>query len=191
MTLDVDSVMVAIVALTVLLLVAVAEAMWRRRGRRARAGERRPTSGTDPVTAVIHPARCRPVGRPVSGAQGLEHAQCLPRRPQAGWERGISKILAVYRTSPVMVVGETANSPTCTTACPRGSGGSSWSSIRSFRSGERRQGLTVPTVPPPRRPPEVTGCRRVWAPLSPGPIFILSGCVGSVVVVPVHGGAHA
>jgi hypothetical protein len=108
MTLDVDSVMVAIVALTVLLLVAVAEAMWRRRGRRARAGERRPTSGTDPVTAVIHPARCRPVGRPVSGAQGLEHAQCLPRRPQAGWERGISKILAVYRTSPVMVVGETA-----------------------------------------------------------------------------------
>jgi hypothetical protein len=108
MTLDVHSVIVAIVALTVLLLVALAEAKWRRRGRRAMADERRLTSGTDLVTAVIHPARRHPVGRQVSGAPGLEHAQRLPRSPAAGWERGIIKIVAVYRTSPVMVVGETA-----------------------------------------------------------------------------------
>ena len=108
MTLDVDSVIVAIVALTVLLLVAWAEARWRRRGRRAMADERRLTSGTDLATAVIHPARRHPGGRVVSGAQGLEHTQRLLRRPEAGWARGISKIVAVYRTSPVMVVGETA-----------------------------------------------------------------------------------
>jgi hypothetical protein len=108
MTLDVHSVIVAIVALTVLLLVALAEAKWRRRGRRAMADERRLTSGTDLVTAVIYPARRHPGGRPVSGAPGLEHAQRLPRRPAAGWELGIIKIVAVYRTSPVMVVGETA-----------------------------------------------------------------------------------
>jgi hypothetical protein len=108
MTLGVDSVIVAIVALTVLLLVAGAEARWRRRGRRAIADERMPPSGTELVTAVIRPARRHPVGRQVSGTQGLEHAQRLPRSPEAGWERGIIKIVAVYRTSPVMVVGETA-----------------------------------------------------------------------------------
>jgi hypothetical protein len=108
MTLDVDVVIVAMMALAVLLLVAGAEARWRRRGRRAMADERRPTSGTDLVTAVIHPARCHPVGRQVSGTQGLGHAQRLPRGPDAGLARGIIKIVAVYRTSPVMVVGETA-----------------------------------------------------------------------------------
>ena len=41
------------------------------------------------------------------------------------------------------------NSPTGTTACPRGSGRCSWSSIVYFRSGERRQGRTVSTVRPP------------------------------------------
>jgi hypothetical protein len=39
---------------------------------------------------------------------GLAHAQRLPRRPAAGVARGLSTIVAVYRTSPVMVVGETA-----------------------------------------------------------------------------------
>jgi hypothetical protein len=108
MILDVDVVIAAIVALTVLLLVAGAEARWRRRGRRARADARRLTSGTGLVTAVIHPARRHPGGRQVSGAQGLKHARRLPRSPEAGWERGIINIIAVYRTSPVMVVGETA-----------------------------------------------------------------------------------
>jgi hypothetical protein len=66
-----DLVIVAMIALMVLLLVAGAEAMWRRRGR-------------------------------------LAHAQYLPRRPAAGVERDLSTIIAVYRTDPVMVVGETA-----------------------------------------------------------------------------------
>src|SRR5512132_3883015 len=44
MTLDLDVVIVAMMALMVLLLVAGAEAMWRRRGRRAMAYERRSTS---------------------------------------------------------------------------------------------------------------------------------------------------
>jgi hypothetical protein len=105
---DLDLVIVAIVALTVLLLVAWAEAMWRRRGKRAMAYERRPTSGTDLVTAVIHQGRRHPFGRQLSGAQGLEHAQRLPHSPAAGSERGIIGIVAVYRTDPVMVVGETA-----------------------------------------------------------------------------------
>jgi hypothetical protein len=39
---------------------------------------------------------------------GLAHAQRLPRRPAAGGARGLSTIVAVYRTEPVMVVGETA-----------------------------------------------------------------------------------
>jgi hypothetical protein len=108
MSLDLDSVIVAIMALMVLLLAAWAEAMWRRRSRRAMAYEHRPTSGPDLVTAIIHQARRHPVGRQVSGAQGLEHAQRLPRSPDAGLERGIIKIVAVYRTYPVMVVGETA-----------------------------------------------------------------------------------
>jgi hypothetical protein len=108
MTLDLDVVIVAMMALMVLLLVAGAEARWRRRGRRAMAYERRSTSGTDLMTAVIHPARRPPVGRQWSGAPGLEHAQRLPRRPEAGVERGIITIVAVYRTDPVMVVGETA-----------------------------------------------------------------------------------
>jgi hypothetical protein len=108
MRLDVDIVIVAMVALTVLLLVAGAEVLWRRRGRRAMADAPRPTSGPDRVTAVIHHARRRPVGHQLSGGQGLAHAQRLPRRPVAGVERGIITIVAVYRTDPVMVVGETA-----------------------------------------------------------------------------------
>jgi hypothetical protein len=67
-----------------------------------------PTSGTDLVMAVIHHARRHPIGHQFSGAQGLAHAQRLPRSPEAGLERGISTIVAVYRTEPVMVVGETA-----------------------------------------------------------------------------------
>jgi hypothetical protein len=108
MLLAVDLVIVAMMALMVLLLVAGAEAMWRRRGRRAMADEPMPTSGPDRVTAAIHHARRHPVGRQWSGAQGLAHAQRLPRRPEAGVERGIIRIVAVYRTDPVMVVGETA-----------------------------------------------------------------------------------
>jgi hypothetical protein len=108
MSLDVDIVIVAIVALTVLLLVAGAEPMWRRRGRRATADASRPTSGPGLVTAVVHQARSRPVRRQFSEAQGLAHVRRLPRRPEAGVERGIIKIVAVYRTDPVMVVGETA-----------------------------------------------------------------------------------
>jgi len=108
MSLDVDVVIVAIMTFMVLLLVAGAEAMWKRRGRRAMADAPRPTSGTDWMTAAIHHARRHPIGRQWSGAQGLAHAPRLPRRPEAGVERGISTIVAVYRTEPVMVVGETA-----------------------------------------------------------------------------------
>ena len=108
MTLDIDVVIVAMMALMVLLLVAGAEAMWRRRSRRAMAYEHMAASGTDRVTAVIHHARRHPVGRQLSGIEGLAHAQRLPRRPAAGVERGIITIVAVYRTDPVMVVGETA-----------------------------------------------------------------------------------
>jgi hypothetical protein len=108
MTVDVTSVIEVIMVLTGLLLVAGAEASWTRRGRRAMADARRPTSGVDLVPAVIHQARRHPVGRQLSGAQGLAHAQRLPRTPEAGVARGINKIVAVYRTSPVMVVGETA-----------------------------------------------------------------------------------
>jgi hypothetical protein len=108
MTWDVDVVIVAMMALMVLLLVAEAEARWRRRGGRAMAHAPRPTAGSDLVTAAIHPARRCPVGRQVSGAPGLAHAPRLPRRPAAGVARGLSTIVAVYRTSPVMVVGETA-----------------------------------------------------------------------------------
>ncbi len=108
MTVDFDLVIVAMMALMGLLLLAGAEAMWRRRGRRAMAYEPRPTSVTELVPAVIHQARRHPVGRQWSGAQGLAHAQHLPRSPEAGLARGIRKIVAVYRTDPVMVVGETA-----------------------------------------------------------------------------------
>ena len=108
MTSDIDLVIVAMMALTVLLLVAGAEAMWRRRGRRAMADAHRPTSGTDRVTAAIPHTRRHPVGRQWSRAQGLAHVRRLPRRPEAGVERGLIKIVAVYRTDPVMVVGETA-----------------------------------------------------------------------------------
>jgi hypothetical protein len=107
-TLDLESITVAIVALTLLLLVAGAEAMWRRRSRRAMADQPRPTSGTDPVTAVLHQARHHPIGRRWSGAQGLEPAPRLPGRREAAVAWGIIKIVAVYRTYPVMVVGETA-----------------------------------------------------------------------------------
>ena len=108
MTSDIDLVIVAMMALTVLLLVAGAEARWRRQGRRAMADAPRPTSGPDRVTAVVHHARRRPVGRQFSRAQGLAHVRRLPRRPDAGGERGLITIVAVYRTDPVMVVGETA-----------------------------------------------------------------------------------
>jgi hypothetical protein len=108
MLLAVDLVIVTIVALVALLFIAGAKAMWRRRGRRARASERRPTSRADPVTAVIHHARRHPVRRRLSETQGLEHARHLPRSPEVRVERGIIKIVAVYRTDPVMVVGETA-----------------------------------------------------------------------------------
>jgi hypothetical protein len=108
MSLDVDVVIVAMMALTVLLLVAGAEGMWRRRGRRAMADAPRPTAGSDRVPAGIHQARRHPIGRQFSRAQGLAHVRRLPRRPEAGVERGIIKIVAVYRTDPVMVVGETA-----------------------------------------------------------------------------------
>src|SRR5215475_5844206 len=108
MTWDVDLVIVAMMALMVLLFVAGAEARWRRRGRRAMAKAPMPTSGTDRVTAVIHHARRHAIGHQFSGAQGLAHAPRLPRRPDAGVARGLITIVAVYRTDPVMVVGETA-----------------------------------------------------------------------------------
>jgi hypothetical protein len=108
MRVDVDVVIVAMMALTVLLLVAGAEALWRRRGRRAMADAPRPTAGPDRVTAVVHHARRRPVGRQFSRAHGLAHVPRLPRRPAAGVERDLITIIAVYRTEPVMVVGETA-----------------------------------------------------------------------------------
>jgi hypothetical protein len=109
MSLDFDLVIIAIGALAVLLLVAGAEGVWRRRGRRGTAYERLTASGADLVAAVAQPARCRPVRRQSVGAQGLEHVQRLPHRPEAGLGRGIIKIVTVYRTYPVMVVGETAD----------------------------------------------------------------------------------
>jgi hypothetical protein len=109
MTWDVDLVVVAMMALMVLLLVAGAEALWSRRGSGAMADAPRATSGTERVTAVRHHARRRPIGRPCSRAQGLGRAQPLPRNPEAGVARGIIKLVAVYRTDPVMVVGETAD----------------------------------------------------------------------------------
>jgi hypothetical protein len=109
MTLELDLVIVSVVALMVLLLVARAEALWRRRSRRAMAYKYRPTPGSDRVTARVHQTRRQPVGRQVSGAPGLEPAQHLPHSPAAGVARGISTIVAVYRTEPVMVVGETAD----------------------------------------------------------------------------------
>ncbi len=79
MSLDVDVVIVAMMALTVPFLVAGAEAMWRRRSRRAMADAPRPTSGSDPVTAVVPHARRHPIGRQWSGAQGLAHVRRHPR----------------------------------------------------------------------------------------------------------------
>ena len=108
MTWDVDLVLVAMMALMVLLFVAGAEAIWRRRGRRAMACEPMPTSGTDRVTAVNHHARRHSIGHQFSGAQSLAHAPRLPPSPDAGVARGLITIVAVYRTDPVMVVGETA-----------------------------------------------------------------------------------
>jgi hypothetical protein len=90
MTGDGDIVIVAIIALLVLLLAAGAEqVMWRRRSRRAMADAHMPTSGSERVTAIIHQAQCS---------------------PEAGVGRSIIKIVAVYHTYPVIVVGETANS---------------------------------------------------------------------------------
>ena len=103
-----DLVIVAMMALMVLLLGAGAEALWRRRGRRAMADAPSPTAGPIRVTAVVPHARRRPAGRQFSRAPGLAHAPRLPRRPAAGGARGLSTIIAVYRTAPVMVVGETA-----------------------------------------------------------------------------------
>ena len=108
MLLAVDLVIVAMMALMVLLLVAGAEALWRRRGRRAMTHTPRPTAGSDRMPAGIHLARRSPVGRQGSGAPGRAHAPRLPRSPAAGVARGLSPIVAVYRTEPVMVVGETA-----------------------------------------------------------------------------------
>jgi hypothetical protein len=89
MTEDGDIVIVAIITLMVLLLAAGAEeVMWRRRSRRAMANAHMPTSGTELVTALIHQARC-------------SH--------EAGLEGSIIKIVAVYHTYPVMMVGETAD----------------------------------------------------------------------------------
>jgi hypothetical protein len=89
MTRDGDIVIVALIALMVLLLAAGAEqGMWRRRSRRAMAGAHLPTAGRELVTALIHQARCS---------------------PEAGLERSIIKIVAVYHTYPAVVVGETAD----------------------------------------------------------------------------------
>jgi hypothetical protein len=108
MSLDADVVIVAIVTLTVLLLMAWAEALWRRRGRRTMADVLRAASGPERVTAVVHHPRRHPVGPQWSRAPGLEHVQRLLSHPDVGVERAIITIVAVYRTTPVMVVGETA-----------------------------------------------------------------------------------
>ena len=59
------------------------------------------------VTAAIHHARRYPVGRQSSGRRVSNTHSALPRSPDAGVERSIITIVAVYRTAPVMVVGET------------------------------------------------------------------------------------
>jgi hypothetical protein len=89
MTTNGDIVIVAIMALVILLLAAGAEeVMWRRRSRRAVTDTPMPTRESDRVATRIHPAPCR---------------------PEAVLERSIIRIVAVYHTYPVMVVGETAN----------------------------------------------------------------------------------
>lgn len=89
MPVEIDIVTVAITVLLVLLLaVGAEEALGRRRSRRARAEASLPPSGPALGTAITHHAR---------------------GRPEAGLERCLIKIVAVYRTAPVMVVGETAD----------------------------------------------------------------------------------
>jgi hypothetical protein len=101
---------VAFVGLGALLLVVGARqgATWRQGGRRAMAHEPMPPSCTDLVTALINRAPYSRVGRQRSGAHGLAHEPLRPRNREAALERGITKIVAVYRTGPVMLVGETA-----------------------------------------------------------------------------------
>jgi hypothetical protein len=185
MTWDVDLVVVAMMALTVLLLVAGTEALWRRRGRGAMADAPRPTSGTERVTAAGHHARRRPIGRPCSRAQGLGRAQPLPRNPEAGVARGIIKLVAVYRTDPVMVVGETADGALLERSLhelaerARAPAAAALAGARGAVSGVSHQVSPTrdghsPRSARPRRPPKGMCFRLAWAPLSPGPIPILS-----------------
>ena len=137
-----DLVIVAMMALMVLLLVAGAEALWQRRGRRAMTHEPRPTAGSDLMPAGIHPARRYPVGRQVSGAPGLAHAPRLPRRPAAGGARGATGLTGVRTTKAC--VRENGRTAAGTRGrghlrlVPRGYGASSrWRGRR--RRGKRRR----------------------------------------------------
>ena len=82
--------------------------------------------------------------------------------PEAGWEGSIIKIVAVYHTYPVMLVGETADGALLERSLheladrpellPPRSEQELVEQYRSFRAGERRQGWTVSTVRPPAWP---------------------------------------
>jgi hypothetical protein len=88
MPVEIDIVTVAITVLLVLLLaVGAEEVMGRRRSR-------------DRAEAPLLPSE------PALGTVITHHAR---GRPGVGLERSLIKIVAVYRTSPVMVVGETAD----------------------------------------------------------------------------------
>ena len=182
-----DLVIVAMMALMVLLLVAGAEAMWRRRGRRAMTHAPRPTAGSDLMPAAIHPARrpsrraagvrgARAGTRPASAAPPCSRRGAGPqhdrrrlshRAGDGGGRDGGGRAPGVLppRTRPH------ARAPA--PAALAGAGGAV--SGVSDPVSAARDGPS-PRSAPPRRPPEVTGGRWVGTPLSPGPLLILSGC---------------
>jgi hypothetical protein len=101
-------VIIPAVAFVVLALVAGAppEATWRQGERRGMSHKPMPLSRTALVTAFINHTSVRQVGQG-AGLPRLAHEPLLPRSRGERLERGIIRIVAVYRTCPVMMVGET------------------------------------------------------------------------------------
>jgi hypothetical protein len=100
-------VIIPAVAFVVLALAAGAppEATWRQGERRGLSHEPMPWSRTALVTASIHRTSVRHVGQG-AGLHSLAHEPLLPRSRDERLAGGITKIVAVYRTCPVMMVGE-------------------------------------------------------------------------------------
>jgi hypothetical protein len=101
-------VIIPAVAFVVLALVAGAPpaATWRPRERRGLSQEPMPLSWTALVTASINHTSVSPV-RQSAGLHRLAHDPRLPHSRDERLEGGITTIVAVYRTCPVMLVGET------------------------------------------------------------------------------------